>query len=340
MEFTKPAGQNLVDRQTVVGRPHTRIDGPLKVTGTAHYAYEHNDAMPNPAYGWIVGSGIGKGRVTGIDTAAAEAAPGVLAVLTTLDQAPLAPGLRSAIHVFGGAEAQHYHQAIALVVAETFEAARAAAYLLDVDYAVEPGRYDLMAEAQDAKPIADRRSRQPRLADRRPAWRLRGSLRRRPGHARRDVHDPRPVACDDGAARHHGRLVGRQAHRVDVGAGGQLAPSGHRQLARARCGRRAARGALHRRRLRLEAPPSGRRPVGGARGEGSRASGEGRAAAADHHEQWHTACGNAAADPPRFNPRRQADGDQPPQPERQRSRRLRGGGRRASPTAQRTATFR
>ncbi|MBJ3777118.1 aldehyde oxidoreductase molybdenum-binding subunit PaoC [Acuticoccus mangrovi] len=156
MKFATPAGENPIDRLSVVGRPVPRIDGPRKVTGTARYAYERHDAVSNPAYGWIVGASIGRGRVVSIDTAAAQAAPGVLAVLSTLDFAPLAPGFRTTVHLFGGAQVQHYGQAIALVVADTFEEASAAAHLLTVEYEVAPGRYDLAAEAATAEPVADR----------------------------------------------------------------------------------------------------------------------------------------------------------------------------------------
>ncbi len=43
------------DQLKVVGRPHDRIDGPLKTTGTARYAYEWHEEAPNAAYGYIVG---------------------------------------------------------------------------------------------------------------------------------------------------------------------------------------------------------------------------------------------------------------------------------------------
>lgn len=156
MDFTTPAGRNPIDRLAVVGQPATRIDGPRKVTGTAPYAYERHDAAPNPAYGWVVGALVGRGRVVAIDSAAALAAPGVIAVLSTLDFEPLAPGFRTTMSLFGGAEVRHHHQAIALVVAETFEQARAAAFLLDVTYEAVAGRYDLADEAVHAEPVADR----------------------------------------------------------------------------------------------------------------------------------------------------------------------------------------
>jgi xanthine dehydrogenase YagR molybdenum-binding subunit len=155
MEFTTPAGQNAIDRQAVVGRPVTRVDGPRKVTGTAPYAYERHDVAANQAYGYIVGAGIAKGRIAHIDTAQAEAAPGVVAVITTLDYQPAPAVFRQAASLFGGDEIVHYHQAIALVVADTFEAARAAAHLVTVDYETASGQYDLAAAAPDAVPSVD-----------------------------------------------------------------------------------------------------------------------------------------------------------------------------------------
>ncbi|EOM2529803.1 hypothetical protein BFK71_005444, partial [Escherichia coli] len=49
MKFDKPAGENPIDQLKVVGRPHDRIDGPLKTTGTARYAYEWHEESPNAA---------------------------------------------------------------------------------------------------------------------------------------------------------------------------------------------------------------------------------------------------------------------------------------------------
>ena len=151
MKFDQPAGQNPIDQMKVVGKPTSRIDGPLKTTGTAPYAYERHGVAPNQAYGWIVGSAVAKGRITRMDTKAAMAAPGVVTVLTTLDVGkPLPLGQMNIANLFGGAEVQHYHQAIAVVVAETFEQARAAAALIRTDYARGKGKFDLAKAAPDA----------------------------------------------------------------------------------------------------------------------------------------------------------------------------------------------
>jgi CO/xanthine dehydrogenase Mo-binding subunit len=82
MRFDTPATTNPIDQLKVIGRPIDRIDGLLKTTGTAPYAYERYDVVPNQAYGYVVGAAIGKGRIASIDLAQAKAAPGVLTIVT------------------------------------------------------------------------------------------------------------------------------------------------------------------------------------------------------------------------------------------------------------------
>jgi xanthine dehydrogenase YagR molybdenum-binding subunit len=135
----------------MIGEPINRVDGPLKVTGRATYAYEHWDAG-QPLYGFIVGATIGKGRIKRIDAARAERSPGVRMVMTyqnaptqgTPDPSGFSPYVR-AQPVLNGPDVHHYGQPVALVVATTFEQARAAANLVDVDYAAEQGQYDFAA---------------------------------------------------------------------------------------------------------------------------------------------------------------------------------------------------
>ncbi len=150
MKFDTPATTNPIDQLKVVGHPHDRIDGKFKTTGTAPYAYEHHDAVPNQAYGYVVGAAIATGRISSMDLAAAKAAPGVLAIVTADNAGKLTKGNFNTANLLGGPEIQHYHQAVALVVAETFEQARAAASLVRVDYARTKGRYDLATEIKTA----------------------------------------------------------------------------------------------------------------------------------------------------------------------------------------------
>jgi xanthine dehydrogenase YagR molybdenum-binding subunit len=143
MKFDTPATTNPIDRLKVVGQPLDRIDGPRKTTGTAHYAYEQHEAAPNHAYGYIVASSIPKGRITGIDLTRARRAPGVLAIVTAQSAGKLGKGKYNTAALLGGPMIEHYHQAVALVVAETFEQARAAAMLVKVDYTRTAGAFDL-----------------------------------------------------------------------------------------------------------------------------------------------------------------------------------------------------
>jgi xanthine dehydrogenase YagR molybdenum-binding subunit len=150
MKFEHPATLNPIDQLKVIGQPTDRIDGPLKTTGTAPYAYERHDVVPNQAYGYVVGAGIAKGRITSIDLKDAAAAPGVLAIVTAKNAGKLNKGNFNTAKLLGGPIIEHYHQAIALVVAETFEQARAAAQLVRVDYAPTKGAFDLAAAKDSA----------------------------------------------------------------------------------------------------------------------------------------------------------------------------------------------
>jgi xanthine dehydrogenase YagR molybdenum-binding subunit len=158
MKMDAPAKMNPLDenRQGWIGKPIDRIDGRLKVTGAATYAYEYREGAA-PAYGFLVQATIGKGRIGAIDTAAAEKAPGVLLVMTHLNaptQAP--PKVDETVPLLVDAAIHHYGQPIALVVATSYEAARDASYLVRVSYDEEPGRYTLagaMGEAKKPPPL-------------------------------------------------------------------------------------------------------------------------------------------------------------------------------------------
>lgn len=143
MKFDTPATDNPIDQMKVVGRAHDRIDGPLKTTGTAPYAYEWQDEVPGAVYGYVLGAAIAKGRIISMDLHDAEHAPGVLAIVTAANAGQLGKGDMNAATLLGGPQIEHYHQAIAVVVAETFEQARAAASLINVEYQREQGAYSL-----------------------------------------------------------------------------------------------------------------------------------------------------------------------------------------------------
>src|SRR5712675_3015602 len=149
MEMNSPVGPNALDAEGVVGKPIDRVDGRLKVTGGARYAYE---MQQNTLYGFVVEASIGKGKIKSIDTRAAENAPGVVLVLTHRNAPAQGPGNHRAAHpVFTGPEVTRYGEPVAFVVAETFEQARAAAYLVDVKYDRANGKYALRNNLKEAR---------------------------------------------------------------------------------------------------------------------------------------------------------------------------------------------
>jgi len=146
-------------RLEAVGGRLSRVDGPAKITGAAHYAFEQR--LEGLTHAVLVGATIAAGRVTAVDTRAAETAPGVLAVLTpdTIME------LKGASDWLGNPPAQQTYnplareitfsgQHIAAVVAETFEQAVAAAALVKVWYDESPAIVDLSdGKAGDGIPI-------------------------------------------------------------------------------------------------------------------------------------------------------------------------------------------
>ena len=153
MEMDKPVGTNVLDtvRNGWVGKPLDRVDGRLKVTGGAKYAYEVMQG-PATAYGDVVQASIGKGTITAIDVHAAEHSPGVLLVLTQINAPEQGQGNHREAHpVLTGPQVAYNGQPVALVVAETFEQARAAAYLVRVSYDPSAGNYALRANLKRAR---------------------------------------------------------------------------------------------------------------------------------------------------------------------------------------------
>lgn len=128
-----------------VGRPVSRLDGPVKVAGRARFAAEF--ALDGMTYAALVHATVAKGRIVAIDTAAASAAPGVVLVMTHANaprlQAP--PVFLSAQKAAGGDDLPvmqddriHWNgQPVALVLAETQEQADHARSLIRVEYEAE-----------------------------------------------------------------------------------------------------------------------------------------------------------------------------------------------------------
>ena len=124
---------------SVIGKALSRIDGPLKLTGSARYSSDHSFA--NMLYGVVVGSSIANGRVTAIDAAAALKMPGVVEIFhrdnipALYKSSPEAGPIDESRPPFADDVVRYYGQYVALVVAETFEEAAAAAACVNVTYA-------------------------------------------------------------------------------------------------------------------------------------------------------------------------------------------------------------
>ncbi|MFF5369976.1 xanthine dehydrogenase family protein molybdopterin-binding subunit [Streptomyces sp. NPDC013187] len=117
------------------GAPAERREGREKVGGTARYATEFHSL--GGAQAWPVPAAVARGRVTGVDTAAALAVPGVLAVLSHENAPRLAEPDDPTLAVLQSARVPHRGWFVALVVAETLEAARAGATAVRVTYDAE-----------------------------------------------------------------------------------------------------------------------------------------------------------------------------------------------------------
>ena len=143
---------------TQLSQPPYRVDGKQKVTGTAKYAAEF--PVENLAYAVMVVSSIPNGQISGIDTARAEQASGVLAVITPANALKLPDGGKAAINPPGGRTLSllqdnlvHYNgQPIAMVVARTLEEAQEGSRLLQVHYKEEPARLDIQKYLSESHP--------------------------------------------------------------------------------------------------------------------------------------------------------------------------------------------
>jgi xanthine dehydrogenase YagR molybdenum-binding subunit len=115
-----------------IGRPLDRLEGPLKVTGHAAYAYEV--PVAEPLYAHLVQSTIAKGTVTRIDTSAARSLDGVVTVLDHTNAPRLSSADNRELAALQDNEIGFRGQVVAVVVAESPEAAREGARLVQVDY--------------------------------------------------------------------------------------------------------------------------------------------------------------------------------------------------------------
>ncbi|MEZ2126232.1 MULTISPECIES: xanthine dehydrogenase family protein molybdopterin-binding subunit [unclassified Sinorhizobium] len=156
----------MLNEPKVVGHPVSRVDGPLKVAGKAHYAAEYYES--DMLHGYIVPATIASGQIASIDVAEAERFPGVVKIYTHENRPPAAtfdsewrdkvapPG--NPFRPLERREIQFDGQPVALVVAESFEQARDAAALVRVTYAAKPAHTDIVEEYPGSYTSAEKRS--------------------------------------------------------------------------------------------------------------------------------------------------------------------------------------
>lgn len=131
---------SLAPGHTVFGKPQLRVDGRDKVTGRA--AYPSDDTAGRPVWAFLVTSTIARGRIDSFDLSEALAMEGVLEILTHENAGgeadPPAPqDSGSPTTTMQDARIWHDGQIIGVVLADTFEIARDAAFRVKVGYAAD-----------------------------------------------------------------------------------------------------------------------------------------------------------------------------------------------------------
>src|SRR5712691_7563410 len=156
-----------------MGQPVPRYEARLKVTGEARYGSDV--ALTNPAYAFLITSAVAKGRIVGMDVEKARAVPGVLDILThenttELKEVKFSPGgggASTSIQALGP-DIAHDGQIIAMVLADSYEAAREAAYRVDVSYAAEQATATFGSPGtteDDATKVSERHKSVPQAGD-------------------------------------------------------------------------------------------------------------------------------------------------------------------------------
>src|ERR687887_640814 len=153
---------NEIKETSPIGRGTPRVDGPLKVTGTAQYTSDYH--FPGMLYAVPVEATIASGRVVKLDTSAAEKMPGVRAIfyrgnIGKIFRSTLQPNFQGVCEErrppFEDDIIRYYGQYIAVAVADTFETARAAADAVRATYAAEKPNVETHLEADDDPDVVD-----------------------------------------------------------------------------------------------------------------------------------------------------------------------------------------
>jgi xanthine dehydrogenase YagR molybdenum-binding subunit len=148
--MTEQATRRVTPRS--IGTSLGRVDGMEKVTGRATYAVEHEAPGGDPLSLWLVTSTVAKGRVTGVDAAAALAHSGVTSVLDHTTAPRLDDTDDGELAILQDDQVWFRGQVVAMVLAETSEAAREGAALVAVTYDAEPHESELREDNATYRP--------------------------------------------------------------------------------------------------------------------------------------------------------------------------------------------
>jgi xanthine dehydrogenase YagR molybdenum-binding subunit len=158
----------MQDKEKLFGRPTSRVDGVAKVTGAARYASD--EPVANPAYGYFVTSTIARGRIGAFKLERAKAVRGVLDILTYENVAnetkpPRGPDGGPTTTTLESNQVWHDGQIIAVVVAETYEAAREAANKVEVVYVEEQPSASFDSPGVESEPHKPQKGPDPKKGD-------------------------------------------------------------------------------------------------------------------------------------------------------------------------------
>jgi xanthine dehydrogenase YagR molybdenum-binding subunit len=134
-------------RPQVIGQPLARIEGHAKVTGAARYAWEHD--LSDPLYAYPLQADIARGRVASLDTEAALALEGVVAVITHDNAVKLQSDKDKELWILQSGDIAFRGQFIGVVIAGSLEIARHAASLVRVQYDEQPHDADFRPDRDD-----------------------------------------------------------------------------------------------------------------------------------------------------------------------------------------------
>jgi xanthine dehydrogenase YagR molybdenum-binding subunit len=196
-----------------MGQPIPRYDARVKVTGAALYAADI--PLPDAAHAYFVSSRIAKGRIKSFDLDAARALPGVLDILTyqtiggdirKVKYATEGGPASNSVVPLGSAEIAYAGQPIAMVLAETLEAAQEAACRIGVEYEEQPS-----AATFDSKGAVEQVLAAEQKARRSQGWEFRDRLLSRARQDRRQLFDARATSQPDRTVRDPVHLEWRTA---------------------------------------------------------------------------------------------------------------------------------